>query len=626
MVPLYFFLFLSCKQDQQEYKPVRYEQAELIPAFQHGNSGWAGVALLDYDGDGWLDIFFPNGLSQADSLYRNLGNGQFVDIAAEVGLDSREQHGAVSSGDLDNDGDPDLVIAKDCSLGTLSEEGLAIPDGAVSIYWNEGGVFRQQELRLSGQAEELGICPVSIELVDINQDGLLDISISNGLDLDQVYPWIFRKEVREALDVIQLNDSEHSFLESMPVKNFDEPDPGGDPNDPNNQNDPNDPNGSNEPNDPNQETAEDLSEIAFQIATFTAAYIDLNSDGKLDRIAGFGGGTLGIFIQRSEGMVLEWDRLSADTGLWMGFALADFDGNGTIDLYSTNQGLSPLMQGYDNIPWEYRAGIEQGPFGIRGVNPFHTLFDIDPKIPQKIDFPLEADHLLAGDLYEDENLYPEWSQPEDLQRLPWGWGAAAIDIDSDGWMDVAFNSNNCAAPLDIIGSEENGAGPGGILRNQNGQGFQDMTWEWGLANLTPEGYYPDGRGIAVGDLNNDGFPDLVFANRSHNPSQSGPMEQVFGVPNIFISKGFPNNWLQLDLVGHESNRDGIGSMITIDTGERKQIYIFEPGGTTNSSNERLFTVGIARAAKVNIEVLFPSGKTVIKENIAANQRITIEEE
>ena len=56
------------------------------------------------------------------------------------------------------------------------------------------------------------------------------------------------------------------------------------------------------------------------------------------------------------------------------------------------------------------------------------------------------------------------------------------------------------------------------------------------------------------------------------------------------------NWLQLDLVGTRSNRDGIGSYVRVTTEERSFFYLFEPGGTW-SSNERLFTVGVGTAEK-----------------------------
>ena len=73
------------------------------------------------------------------------------------------------------------------------------------------------------------------------------------------------------------------------------------------------------------------------------------------------------------------------------------------------------------------------------------------------------------------------------------------------------------------------------------------------------------------------------------------------------------------------NRDGIGSLIRIDTDEYRRFYIFEPGGTTNSSNERLFTVGVGQNRKVSVKVLFPSGKQVSKNNIKTNSRIIIQE-
>ena len=53
---------------------------------------------------------------------------------------------------------------------------------------------------------------------------------------------------------------------------------------------------------------------------------------------------------------------------------------------------------------------------------------------------------------------------KNLRRFGWGWGATVADIDADGWMDVVFNGNNIAAPMNIIGSEERGAGPGAALR------------------------------------------------------------------------------------------------------------------------------------------------------------------
>ena len=183
---------------------------------------------------------------------------------------------------------------------------------------------------------------------------------------------------------------------------------------------------------------------------------------------------------------------------------------------------------------------------------------------------IESDATLAGDLYVDQHQrYPFWEGVRDLKRLPWGWDVVPLDVDADGWMDVAFNGNACAAPMAIVGTLENGAGPGGLLINQEGMGFVDHIWDAGIANVDSEGLFQDGRSIATGDLNNDGYPDLVFANRSYNPSDTNPLEQKVGTPQVWLSQSRENNWLQVRLQGVQSNREGIGAKVMVDIGDRK---------------------------------------------------------
>ena len=94
----------------------------------------------------------------------------------------------------------------------------------------------------------------------------------------------------------------------------------------------------------------------MQRVTFTSAYLDVDGNGYPDRIIGHGGGHLSVYLQNEQGFILYDKYLVGPEGLWMGMALADFDGDFDVDIYATNQGLSPLLLGYDNLPWD---GLEE---------------------------------------------------------------------------------------------------------------------------------------------------------------------------------------------------------------------------------------------------------------------------
>jgi hypothetical protein len=577
-------------------RPSTFSLAVLEPAFEHGNAVWAGVALLDYDRDGWLDIFFTNGESQPDALYRNSGDGSFENVSAAAGVDSLERHGGVVAGDIDNDGDIDLAVTTECSVGTLTAEGEAIPDGDLGLFINQGdGSFEPAEL--GADLDEIfveGLCPISLQLFDVDGDGNLDLSVDNGLDPDQVFPWVFRKEVREAVDQVLLGTGDGQFIEPMTLVNT----PGG---------------------------GDDLDdEIEFQYVSFTSAFIDLNGDGRPERIVGYGGGPIAVYVHQDDGS-LEVGSFYSSTGegLWMGLAVADYDGDSDLDIYATNQGLSPLILGYDNIPEPIDP--EQG------IYPFHSMImNNSGRLVRDLSWPIDAQWTLAGDLFDGlpdpetgEPRYPEWMNPEDLERYSWAWGAVAIDYDSDGWADVAYNGNNCSAPMDIIWDEARGAGPGILMRNLEGEAFRDVTWELGVQNIDGYGRYQDGRGIAVGDLNNDGFQDLVYANRTYNPTQSDPLAQVPGDPRVLLNPGTEYHWIQLELVGSVSNRDGIGTVVYVDDGSRQWVAQMGAGGGTNSSSERMLTIGLGTATSVDLEVVFPSGETQVLSGLDVDQRVEV---
>ena len=584
-----------------EPEQVRFDSAIFLPEFQHVNSVWAGVALLDYDNDGWLDIFLTNGNTHPDALYRNLGEGTFIDVSSEAGVDSLGESGAVAAGDLDNDGDTDLVVSEACQTGTRPEDGEATLDGVRKVLLNQGdGTFTTHTVAipLEDDADNRNYrCTTSVSLSDVDGDGYLDMVQSNAHDPDSAPPWVFDKYHPGGSNLVFYNNGEGDF----------------------------------------EHTSADLGDEA----SFVAAHLDLDGDGTQDMLFGSSGHPLRAWTRDSSGELFENLAIS-DTGrgIWMGIAVADFDRDLSPDFYVTNQGLSPFFWGYDNLYGYYPGAVVSAPafddptsepsIQREWVNPFHDMhsFDESGVLRPHPTWTLQAEQLLAGDLFNDPTggTYQTWENPTGLGRQAWGWGVVALDANADGWMDVAWTGNSCDAPMTIIWDEESGAGPGGLLINNGGTGFIDRTWEAGIANVDSEGRYVDGRGVATGDLNNDGYADLVIANRSYNPSHTDPLAQVPGTPRIWLSQERSGNWLQIDLEGRFSNRDGIGSIIEIESEDQEWIHWFGAGGSTNSSSERLLTVGLGTTSKVDITVTFPTGIQVTETEVEANQRITIVED
>ena len=150
-----------------------------------------------------------------------------------------------------------------------------------------------------------------------------------------------------------------------------------------------------------------------------------------------------------------------------------------------------------------------------------------------------------------------------------------------------------------------------MFRNQDGQQFVDVSDSLG-PDFTVKGYK---RGSAVGDLNGDGFPDLVVTALNQRPRI------------LLSSGGNGNHWLWLDLVGRKSNRDAIGAKVKLTTsgGRVLQSHVAVSGGFLSSSDKRLhFGLGADAEAR-SLEIRWPSGKTQTLERVKADQVLRVEE-
>jgi hypothetical protein len=122
-----------------------------------------------------------------------------------------------------------------------------------------------------------------------------------------------------------------------------------------------------------------------------------------------------------------------------------------------------------------------------------------------------------------------------------------------------------------------------------------------------------GRGLAVGDLDNDGREDVVVT------TNDGP---AYVLHNQTTSA---NNWLTLDLVGHQSNRDAIGAEVKVVTSSGSQWRTISPAGSYLSSSDKRAHFGLGVATEATVQIHWPSGVDQVLKNVKANQILKVDE-
>jgi enediyne biosynthesis protein E4 len=190
-----------------------------------------------------------------------------------------------------------------------------------------------------------------------------------------------------------------------------------------------------------------------------------------------------------------------------------------------------------------------------------------------------------------------------------GFGARFLDYDDDGKVDLFVVNGHPFEPVEKVWPGITYREPPFLFEN-TGTGFRDVAAEHGAALSRPIA----GRGLAVGDYDNDGDPDLLVLR--------------VGEPPMLLRNdgGNRNAWIGVRLRGTRSNRDGVGAKVTVEAGGRRR-WKWLPGGTSYAaaSDSRLL-FGLGDVHRVDrIEVRWPSGVVQTLAGLAANRYVTIEE-
>ena len=486
----------------------------------------SGVALIDYDNDGRLDVYFvQNGGPKADArnqLFHQETNGTFRDVSAGSGLDVVGRGMGAWAGDVNNDGRPDMLVTE---------------YGAVRLFQNAGeGKFREVTAE-AGLDNPRWAAPASF--LDFDRDGWLDIVVGNYVDHDPTHICHDVHGQQDFCAPAAFPDTSSRLWR----------------------------NGTKTPGDvPRFEDKTETSGI-FRARGVALGLVcaDFDGDAWPDIFFADDGRPNRLFINKRNGTFAEeaaqrglaFNAMGA-TAANMGTAFADVDRDGLGDLFVTH------------LTEEFHSLFKQGPRG------------------------LFVDHIA----------------PSGLQQQAWrgtGFGAAFADFNQDGAPDLAFANGLVRRFTAGQTPVAPGISPWWARYAQKCQLFaNDGTGKF--RDLSPSqaalcGTAVVARSLAIGDLDNDGAPDLIVG------SIGGPARVL---RNVVPNRG---HWLKLRLLlpAHGS-RDAIGAEVVVTAGGKRYWTVLQPATSYLASNDPALHFGLGSAATVDaIEVLWPDGT---KENFA----------
>ena len=493
-----------------------------------------GVAWIDYDQDGLLDLYFvQSGATDAykpakplrSALYHNNGDGKFTDVTEKAGVGGEGHYGqGVAVGDFDNDGFPDLFV---------TGYGRAI------LYHNNGNGTFTDVTAQAGVADQ-GQWSSSAGWFDFDKDGWLDLVVANYLDWSpKDNPWCGERK-----------PGYRSYCAPGNYKGL-----------------------------------------------HTRLFHN-NHNGTFSDVSDKSG--VGVPESKGMGLVLAdfngdgWPDIAMANDTWPNFLFQN-NHDGTFADVSLLSGLAASEDG------RYEAGMGIDAADVDGDG----LLDV---YITHLDFELNRLYHNNGDGSFTDVTYS--SGIGNKAMLLSGVAARFIDYDNDGWPDILQANGAMVDNVNLYHSLVSYKEPLLMFRNLGNGHFEKVSDALGPDFVRPIA----GRGLATADFFNDGAMGIAVVDRGESPEL------------LRNDGGSANHWLEVLLIGTKSNRDGIGSVLKLTSGDLVRVDQAKGGTSYMSASDPRIHFGLGKRTKIDsLVITWPSGQVDKLTNVPPDAIIAVKE-
>lgn len=470
-----------------------------------------GAASGDIDNDGDIDVLVLRGDSEPNLLYLNQAGTSFVERAVSAGLayslggTSNGRHSGATFGDIDGDGDLDLLLG-------------GLENGPTKLFVNDGSGQFADATEGSGFDSASSAQTISIAMADYDADGDLDVLMAHwGTPRDPTTPG--------ETETLWRNDSTASGIKFTPAS----------------------------------ATSGINSLLAFNLPqgvlgpnfdyTFAPGFADIDGDRDLDilMVSDFRGSR--VLMNNGNGTFAA-SSFTPDDENGMGAAIGDYDNDGDFDWFVSSINGNRLFQndGSAGFARQGQSGVEPG---------------------------------------------------------GWGWGSCFADFNADGWLDI-YQTNGWEAGKDP--SASNYVDDTSRLWMNNGDGtFTDQADASSMLDTD------QGRGIVCDDFDNDGDVDVLLLTAE-------PTDAVIYWENQLADF----NYLKVNLRGVAPNTQAIGAVVRLTINDTTQTRMVAINSNFTSHNSTMQMFGLGSHESAGLQVIWPDGRETILSSVSANQTLAID--